>query len=304
MKVLIIGLGSIAQKHIAALKKINPNCLIYALRSSKSSPHVHGVRSCYSLSEVPVDIRFVIISNPTSLHLQTIYEVSHFHVPIFIEKPPFDSLGQMSELTSLIETLEVSTYTAFNLRFHPVIKWLKENIGYHRTIEVNVYCGSYLPDWRPFKDYRKIYSARNDLGGGVHLDLSHEIDYILWIFGKPASSMSKKRKISDLDVDSVDNARYWFDYEKFNINLVLNYYRRDPMRMIEIVTNETTLECDLISNKVTDLIRKEVIFESRDFSISDTYELQMQYFIDSISKNKLPMNDLSESIQTMEFCLK
>ena len=303
MKVLIIGLGSIAIKHITALRNLYPDCEIHALRYSKSSPVIEGIRSCYTLNEVPLDIKFILISNPTSLHLKTIKEVSHFGVPLFIEKPPVDSLYQMSELVKLIETLDVPTYTAFNLRFHPVVQWLKNNIDYYNVLEVNTYCGSYLPDWRPDKDYRKIYSSQKDLGGGVHLDLTHEIDFLLWIFGDPMSTMSSRRKISNLEIDSVDSAKYWLEYENFTISLTLNYFRRDSKRHIEIVTNQTTLECDLISNKITDLRKGQVVFESRVCSSLDTYTDQMKYFIDCVKTKTQPMNNLLESMRTMEVCL-
>ena len=304
MKVLIIGLGSIAHKHIAALKTLVPDCKIYALRSNQLGSEVEGVSNCYSLAEVPSDISFIIISNPTSLHLQTIKEVSHFGAPLFVEKPPIDSLSHVDDLTRLVRSLEIPTYTAFNLRFHPVIQWLKDNIEFFRVIEVNAYCGSYLPDWRPDKDYRKVYSARKELGGGVHLDLTHEIDYLVWIFGNPVASNSTKRKISNLEVDSVDSAKYWLEYETFTVNLTLNYFRKDSKRLVEIVTDLTTLECDLLSNKVTDLVKDEVLFETSNFTSSDTYKIQMKYFIDCLETKTQPMNSLLQSMRTIKICLK
>ena len=304
MKILIIGLGSIAHKHVAAMRNLNLDCEVHALRSSKSSPVIEGIKSCYSLDEVPLDIKFILISNPTYMHLKTIKEVSRFGVPLFIEKPPIDSLIQIKKLVKLIKTLEVPTYTAFNLRFHPVVQWLKENIKSYNVIEVNAYCGSYLPDWRPDKDYRKIYSAQKELGGGVHLDLTHEIDYLLWIFGDPMSTMASRRKISDLEIDSIDSAKYWMEYENFTVSLTLNYFRRDSKRLIEIITNQTTLECDLLSMKIIDVRKNQVIFESPAFTIPNTYEEQMKYFIRCIDNKIEPMNTLRESKRTMEICLE
>jgi predicted dehydrogenase len=304
LKVLIIGLGSIAHKHIDALKSVEPDCDIYALRSTQSSSIIEGVINCYSLKEVPSDLGFIIISNPTSLHLKTIKEVVPFGVPLFIEKPPIDNLEDAKEVFQLVDELDLPTYTAFNLRFHPVVQWLKDNIDSHRVIEINTYCGSYLPDWRPNQDYRKVYSAREELGGGVHLDLTHEIDYMIWILGYPLSAKSIKRKLSDLEINSVDSAKYWMEYESFTTSLTLNYFRRDSKRVIEVVTSETTLECDLLSNDVTDLRTGKVVFESKAFMSSDTYEKQMNYFINCIQSENQPMNSLSESIRTMEVCLK
>lgn len=304
MKVLIIGLGSIAHKHIVSLKTVDPDCEIYALRSNQSSPMVEGVINCYSLSEMPSDLGFIIISNPTSMHLQTIKEVVHFGVPLFIEKPPIDNLEDAKEVLQLVDKLDLPTYTAFNLRFHPVVQWLKENIDSHRITEINAYCGSYLPDWRPKQDYRQVYSAREELGGGVHLDLTHEIDYLLWILGYPISTKSIKRKLSDLEINSVDSAKYWMEYESFTVNLTLNYFRRDSKRVIEVVTSETTLACDLISNTVKDLCTAKVVFKNESITNIYTYEKQMKYFIDCIERKTQPMNSLADSMRTMEVCLK
>lgn len=304
MKILIIGLGSIALKHIVAIKTLEPDAEIYALRSNQSGSEVEGVISCYTLSEVPPEIRFIIISNPTSLHLQTIKDIAHYGLPLFIEKPPIDNLEDANEILELVDKLNLPTYIAFNLRFHPIVQWLKNNIDTYRVIEVNAYCGSYLPDWRPNQDYREVYSAHEEFGGGVHLDLTHEIDYLLWIFGSPKSTKSIRRRLSDLEINSIDCAKYWMEYECFTVSLSLNYFRRDSKRIIEIVTNQTTLECDILSNKVTDLRTSEVIFESKSFSSIDTYKKQMNYFIDCITSKTQPMNSLLESIRTMEVCLK
>lgn len=304
MKVLVIGLGSIAQKHITALRALVPESKIYALRSDVLSVEVAGVSNCYTLDDVPRDINFIIISNPTSLHLKTIKEVSCFEVPLFVEKPPIDSTQHADQVLNLVESLNLLTYTAFNLRFHPVVQWLKKNIKSFRVIEVSVYCGSYLPDWRPNKDYRQVYSARKELGGGVHLDLTHEIDYLLWLFGNPVVSKSTKRKISDLDINSVDSAKYWLEYQSFTVNLTLNYFRKDSKRLIEIVTNTTTLECDLLTNRVTDLLTREVVAEFRSSGSFNTYIDQMKYFIDCIETNTQPMNSLRESVRTMKVCLE
>ena len=117
------------------------------------------------------------------------------------------------------------------------------------------------------------------------------------------STMSTRRKISTLEIDSVDSAKYWLEYENFTISLTLNYFRRDSKRNIEIVTNQTTLVCDLISNKITDLGKGQVLLESRAFSSLDTYTNQMKYFIDCLETKTQPMNTLLESIRTMEVCL-
>jgi predicted dehydrogenase len=300
MKVLIVGLGSIASKHIHALRIINPSVEIFALRSAQSN-QVEGVINVFSWKEIPSDIHFVIISNPSSEHYKTIWKACELRVPLFIEKPALINLEKTDDLFGRIDAFQTITYVAFNFRFHPAIIWLKNNLDISSVLEVQSYCGSYLPSWRPYQDYRQNYSANAELGGGVHLDLTHEIDFITWVFGYPQSWISSLSKVSDLEISSVDSAHYWLHYEKMNAAITLNYFRKNPKRSIEIVTKDTTISVNLLTSTITNA-NEDILFKS-DAPVLETYTDQMKYFIDSIQLNKPPMNSLQESIQTLKICL-
>src|SRR5688572_5139492 len=164
MKVLIIGLGSIAKKHMAALKQVRPGVAFWALRSSSSPEELPGVKNIEAVEECP-DPDFVIVSNPTANHFEAIQKVLHLQKPIFLEKPPFHDLEKGHEALGLLDKRGVMTYTAFNLRFLDCLNYLKENVNVRKVQEVNVYCGSYLPEWRN-TDYKKSYSAHSEMGGG------------------------------------------------------------------------------------------------------------------------------------------
>jgi len=228
MRVLIIGLGSIAKKHMEVISKLVPNSEFIALRSSKHPITEKNVINISSISEVTGTIDFCIISNPTHLHFDAIKKAISLNVPLFIEKPSLMNLDKSDELINLINKSTLPTYVAFNLRFLPVIEFLKEYITTLNILEVNIYAGSYLPDWRPKTDYRKIYSANKEMGGGVHLDLIHEIDYATWLFGFPSESTSITRRVSKLEIDSVDFASYHLLYTNKTVNITLNYYRKIP----------------------------------------------------------------------------
>jgi predicted dehydrogenase len=302
MKVLIVGLGSIAKKHIEALKGLNVELEIVALRSSKNALSTIDIQNVYSWDEVPLDISFVLISNPTFEHKETIQKALKFQVPIFLEKPPLMSLQGAEVLVEQIKKQNSRIYTAFNLRFHPVVDWLKHNLVLKNVLEVQVYCGSYLPDWRKDQDYRKNYSAIAAQGGGVHLDLIHELDYVRWIFGLPEKTNTFQRKVSDLEMDSIDSAHYWLMYSRFNVSILLNYYRRDPKRYIEIVTKEDTIYADLLNGRITNS-KGKLLFEAKNLSIIHTYSEQMKYFIANMNTNEKFMNDFNESIETLKIGL-
>lgn len=300
-KVLIIGIGSIAKKHIAALRTINEDVRIYGLRSSTKSTKLEGITDIYNLDELDFAPDFVIISNPTYSHYQTIEECIKLQCPLFIEKPILSRLENGEALIQKIEKENIFTYVACNLRFHPVLQSLKNRLESEslRVEEVNVYCGSYLPDWRKGIDYKENYSAIASKGGGVHLDLIHEIDYCYWLFGSPIEVKKILTSNSHIDVDSVDYANYALIYDSFVVNIVLNYFRKSPKRTIEIVTEEKIILGDILENKV----HISTLHTHEKFKINNTYADQLNYFIKHINGSKGIMNTAKEAFEVLKIVL-
>ena len=74
------------------------------------------------------------------------------------------------------------------MRFHrgPIkVKQLLNDEVIGRPVSAHLWVSSYLPSWHPTEDYREMYSAKKELGGGVVMDSIHEIDLTHWLFGKP-----------------------------------------------------------------------------------------------------------------------
>ncbi len=168
---------------------------------------------------------------------------------------------------------------------------------------MNIYCGSYLPDWRPGRDFRETYSIDPAFGGGVHLDLIHELDYCIWLFGKPLRVTSIKRNVSSLHIHSYDFASYHLFYETYTTQITLNYYRRDPKREIEIITDEDTIIVDLLANRVLSKTTRRVLFE-KSYHVSETYHAQMKYFIHCLENNLPLMNDFEEAVEILKLGLE
>ena len=300
MRVLIIGLGSIAQKHIKALRKIFSELDIYALRSSIDAKRIDDVTNLFDLTEISsLNIDFAIISNPTSLHKEAIIKLIPYKIPLFIEKPVFDGLD-VGSLLNDIRIHAIPTYVACNLRFLGCIKFVKNFIQNKRINEVNIYCGSYLPGWRPGIDFRKVYSANEEMGGGVHIDLIHEIDYMFWLFGKPSHTSSTKRSRSSLEITAVDYTNYLFEYSDFCVNTILNYYRKDAKRDMEILLEEGTINVDLLPNQV--FFEGAEVFSSNE-TILDTYEDQLRFFTEEVLKKQIEFNTINEAVEILRLCI-
>jgi len=301
MKVLIIGLGSIARKHIDALNHLRQDITYFALRSQSNAKSEPNVQNIYSLSEVDTDLDFCIISNPTHLHFNAINEAIDLNIPLFIEKPSLMSLDGSDQLLQKIKDQEILTHVAFNLRFHPVINYLKNQLDSLTPLEVTIYGGSYLPDWRPNVDYRKVYSSIKKMGGGVHLDLIHEIDYATWLFGFPEITTSVKKKLSQLEINSIDYAHYHMHYPDKMVSISLNYFRRQPKRTIELVTNSEIIYADLFAQKIWNE-KGELLFESNS-TILDTYQKQMEYFLSLLATGKPSFSTFENSLENLKICL-
>lgn len=304
MKILIIGLGSIGKKHVRSIQSILPDAEIFALRSKREANSFSGVKNIFSYTEISsIAADFAIIANPTSEHKKTIIQLIEYEIPLFIEKPLYSSLD-IKELIESIRSKKIFSYVACNLRFLDCIKFAKDKLSEmqnKKLNEVNVYCGSYLPDWRPNVDYRDTYSANAELGGGVHIDLIHELDYLYWLFGTPRAISRNFKSQSSLSIESFDYANYLLDYEGFSANVVLNYYRKDPKRSLELVFEDETWNFDLIKNQVK--CGEQIIFTSEQ-RIADTYLLQMEYFINNRSLRNESFNTVFDANEVLKICLE
>ena len=141
------------------------------------------------------------------------------------------------------------------------------------------------------------------MGGGVHLDLFHELDYTYWVFGHPNSVSSTKRKVSTLNIDAIDYANYVLEYDNFTVNIILNYFRIDSKRTIELLLNNQTiiidlLKCNIINNN------NEILFKEENFNILATYKMQMKFFLNVLKAQEKAMNTLSESIEVLKISLE
>jgi predicted dehydrogenase len=303
MKVVIIGLGSIARKHISALREIDPEVEIYALRSGQKGKDVEGVADFYDFDEIEkIGPDFVLLSNPTSMREAVLKSLLRLNKPLFIEKPVLADVVNARAIGMEIEARNLLTYVACNLRFRECLHFTHNLLkSESRVNEVNVYCGSYLPDWRPGVDFKNVYSARPEMGGGVHLDLIHELDYTYWLFGAPDSVTSTLRSSSSLAIGSVDYAAFQLLYPGFTANVVLNYYRRDYKRTLEIVTDKRTLEIDLARNTVKDHTGK-VLFAGEE-SFLPTYLRQMQNFFDLMKGKDALQNSFLDGVEVLKIAL-
>ena len=146
MRIIIIGIGSIAKKHIKAIKRVEPKAEIFALRSSRDAVPYEDVKDFYEYDEIKkIAPDFIIISNPTSKHFETIQKLLPYGLPLFIEKPVFAELGH-EDVIKEIEDKHILTYVACDMRFMDCLTWLHQYMAEHRNeLDVQLPPGAFRP---------------------------------------------------------------------------------------------------------------------------------------------------------------
>lgn len=247
MKCLFIGLGSISTKHIKDLYKILANRKIdldISILRRKITPLSEElekikIKQITEMDTTVFDVAF--ITNPTNLHydiLQKLKGKAHY---FFIEKPIFEKSDY--DWKSLGNN-EYNSYIACPMRHMKVYKELKKIVKANNVFNARIICSSYLPDWRPNIDYRKNYSAIKSLGGGVTLDLIHEMDYMVDLFGMPDRVLNIRGKYSNLEIDSDDLSIYIISYKDKLCEVHLDYFGKKYQRTCEIYTQFGTYIAD------------------------------------------------------------
>lgn len=239
---LIVGYGSIGKRHSEVLQQYF-NAHI-TLISSQNLPNAYPTFE--SLPDIAA-FDYYIIASPTAKHFQDLKYIDSLceNKIIFVEKPLFES--NLYFAPSGKNTIVIG----FCLRFHPILWLMRQALEKETPYFVEISCGSYLPLWRENTDYRHTYSAHKKRGGGVLLDLSHELDYTQWLFGDFIYESIKgfNGKISELEISSDDILTFVaHTAQGAIINLTCNYFSKIPRRTIRAHTTNATYECDLIQN--------------------------------------------------------
>lgn len=238
-KVVIIGFGSIGRRHAAVFRDLGSDVSLVTAQRPPGWNIYDGIPE--AVERFRPDI--VIIANDTALHEASLRELAAagFQGTVMVEKPlghkPFRLHHPFSDLL-----------VSYNMRMHPVLATLKAELAGQETVAANLYCGQYLPDWRPGRDYRQTYSARKDLGGGVLRDLSHELDYACWLLGPFSTVAAHGGHFSDLEIVADDVFTVIGESASCrSVAISLNYLDRVARRTITVQTNRATYHGDLIA---------------------------------------------------------
>jgi len=244
MKILLIGYGSIGKRHCRILKETYPGCEI-DLVSKQSIPGYRVFNDMGSLNGISSYDYFVICSE-THLHYEQLAWINSrvSGKKVLVEKALFHKWAPLEPINNLI-------YVGYEMRYGPVLQFLKKELADQKILFAGAYAGQYLPDWHPHADYRNSYSALKAKGGGVLLDLSHELDYLQWLAGVIVEVVAFNSRISALEIDTDDIVTGVAKTREGTVlNFTMDYISKVIKRQVLIHTEEYSYFCDLIDSDI------------------------------------------------------
>jgi predicted dehydrogenase len=307
---LIVGSGAIARRHLANAQASGVADSVTVLhrepRPEDAALRDSGADVTYSLGDA---LRrrpdCAIVATPAPTHVAIASELARAGVHLLVEKPLAASTRDAADLIRVCEDQGVTLLVGYVLRFAPAIRRVRTaieegRIGRLQTARADV--GQYLPDWRPGRDYRTSATARDDLGGGALLELSHEIDCLRWLLGDVAAVRAWAGRLGDLDIDVEDSVEMILQFVGGPVASVhLDLLRRCPSRTGRIDGSHGSVEWDLLTGEARWLRpgQASAPLTRPDDATPDMYQEELAHFADCVAGRATPSITGEDAMETL-----
>jgi predicted dehydrogenase len=301
-RIVVVGAGSIGKRHIRIARTLMPKADIRVLRHQDDTVPEFSNGVFTSIQDaVAFAPEIGVIANPAPFHVAAALALAECGADVLAEKPLAEKADAALPLLQLCRVQRRILQVAYNLRFLPSLARFRELVvagAIGRVQSVRCEIGQYLPSWRPSTNYREGVSARRALGGGVLLELSHEIDYLRWIFGEFDWVKATLGHQSALEVDVEDTAHLTIGFAQVNgeqpllATLNMDFIRHDTTRRCVAIGDQGSLRWNGIAGTVEQYRQGEkewgTIFRhvaQRD----ESYLAEWKHFLDCIQSRTSPL---------------
>lgn len=308
--ILIIGGGSIGKRHARNLLALGEKDITIVELKPERGEEIKkelGVEIASSLEvalqEKHFDIAFVC--SPSVYHLEQARICAEHDTDLFIEKPLSHTMEGIEELARMVQERKLVTMIGSNWKFYPLFQKMKallENNAIGKVLSARCQFGQYLPDWHPWEDHRKGYSANKKLGGGILLD-SHEFDYLTWFLGDVEKLACFAERVGDVTVDSEDAAEIILRFTTGAIGEIhLDYLQRFYQRNFEFFGESGTIIWDTNAKNVTLLVKdqeKQIFPLEEGYDINQMYIDEVKHFFDCVKKRNGTMTPVDAGVKVV-----
>ena len=252
------------------------------------------------------NVDIAIVASPSSFHATHVKLLLQLGIPTLVEKPVTSNLQDAQDLIRIHNQTHTPVAVGYCLRYMPSsikMKSLLDQNVIGTIYNAFVSVGQYLPDWRVSKEYKNSVSAKKSLGGGVLLELSHEIDYIQWLLGPMGIHYAQLRCSSELDLE-VEELVDLILVSKTGIvcNVHMDFLQKKADRTCSLIGEKGRLDWDLLSNTIQ-LHTREMstcLFSEVDWDSNQMYLSLLSDFLDLTAGRQNSTIDLKQATSTIE----
>lgn len=194
----LIGCGTIANKHITAIRRLDNAEIAGAYdvdpNAAAAFEKKHSILSFTSIGKMIEETNpdVLDILTPSGLHARNVLELIRFGRHFVVEKPLALRLDHVDKILEECDAKGLKIFVVQQNRFNPPIQKLKEALNKGRFGKLVL--GTVRVRWCRGQEYYSQKSWRGTWGfdGGVLTNqASHHIDMLLWLMGDVESVMAK-----------------------------------------------------------------------------------------------------------------
>lgn len=192
MRVLVIGSGSIGRRHHENLSSLGVTPRLLSWREGGLS----GALAAMAQADA------VVIATATDIRLPLIEAAASRNLPLYIEKPLAFLPREVEAIAAATTGIADRSLLGYMMRYHPAFRILADQ-DRSDVFQFSFAIGHDVTQWRQRWRFSDSYAARAQ-GGGVLLDLCHEIDMACALF--PGLSVTSVESLGHSAYPGVDMA--------------------------------------------------------------------------------------------------
>ena len=324
MRILIVGLGSIGQRHLRVLKKLFKNSVkIFTLNSTKNkliiydnfkTKKVNSLIKFYKIEAIDINqvenykIDVAFICNPPSLHIDIAIKLAKKNCNLFIEKPLAIETHQkkIKILNKIIKKRKLLVKVGYQLRYHPGIKIIrniqnKKILG--KVLGGYFHYGEFTGSTKKYEKFTNSIYVKKKLGGGVLLSFSHHLDLAIFLFGNLKFHYSFVKNTKNFNINTEDYCNFILK-DKLNNSFFFNLnFLETPQNNFIILNYELGCIKFNFSNNNLEIKKfdkeKSKIYNFSNFKRNNMFEKQTVEFLNSVKNREINQKNLNENLKLL-----
>jgi len=312
LRVGVLGLGSVGRRHAENAIALGVGDVVLG-RSGRAAhvPNPLGLTEYHGIERL-IDARpdAVVVATPTALHVSAATRLVDAGIPVLLEKPLSHTREGVDELRDAVRRSGTTVMPAHNMRFHGGVVAAQRHLfggAVGVPLTSRFFVGQYLPHWRPGTDYRASYSANPELGGGVTLDLIHEIDVALWWAGPFARLTAWSGHVSALEIRTEDVTEILLSTTRGGVATIhMDYLHHPYSRWYEVTGDRGTLRYDYVSHRLS--IASANGAAASDIPLAPTernemYVALLEHFLAVVIRDASPRLTMDDAVAALDVAL-